>query len=74
MKWTALVMTEFFAQGDKEASLSLNVSLFMNRNTTNIGTCQVGFIDLSASASHGLVARAHQDALVCDADPLQCRS
>jgi hypothetical protein len=46
VKWTTLVMTEFFAQGDKEESLSLNVSLFMNRNTTNIGTCQVGFIDL----------------------------
>jgi hypothetical protein len=49
VKWTTLVMTEFFAQGDKEQSQGVPMSLFMNRRTTNIGTCQVGFIDLLVS-------------------------
>jgi hypothetical protein len=43
--WTALVMTEFFAQGDEEKNRGRPISMFMDRSTTNIATCQVGFID-----------------------------
>jgi hypothetical protein len=45
VKWTTLVMTEFFEQGDKEREHGFTCSQFMDRRTTNIGTCQVGFID-----------------------------
>jgi hypothetical protein len=45
IEWTAFVMTEFFAQGDKEKQHGFPISMFMDRTTTNIATCQVGFID-----------------------------
>jgi hypothetical protein len=45
VEWTALVMTEFFDQGDKEKQNGFPISMFMDRTTTNIATCQVGFID-----------------------------
>ena len=44
LQWTRRVMTEFFMQGDLEASLGLPVSAFMNRETTSIAQCQMGFI------------------------------
>ena len=43
-EWTRRVMTEFFMQGDLEASLGLPVSAFMNRETTSVAQCQMGFI------------------------------
>jgi hypothetical protein len=44
-EWTARVMEEFFAQGDRERELKLPVSPFMDRETTSIGKCQRGFIE-----------------------------
>mmetsp|Transcript_25106 Transcript_25106/g.64138 ORF Transcript_25106/g.64138 Transcript_25106/m.64138 type:complete len:782 (-) Transcript_25106:185-2530(-) len=44
--WTSRVITEFFAQGDREKELGLPVSMFMDRETTNIAKCQIGFIDI----------------------------
>jgi 3'5'-cyclic nucleotide phosphodiesterase len=38
-------MTEFFNQGDREREKGLPVSMFMDRQTTVVGKCQVGFID-----------------------------
>ena len=43
--WTEKVMEEFFRQGDEERKLGLPISNFMDRNTTNIPKCQMGFID-----------------------------
>lgn len=43
-KWVDCVMEEFFQQGDKEKQLSLPVSSFMDRETTHIPKCQLGFI------------------------------
>jgi len=43
--WTDLLFVEFFDQGDQERNLSLPVSQFMDRNTTNIAKAQIGFID-----------------------------
>jgi len=45
-EWTSRVMDEFFRQGDAEAEGGLPISPFMDRAKTNIGTCQVGFINI----------------------------
>lgn len=43
-KWCELIMKEFFAQGDKEKELNLSVSMFCDRETTNVPKSQSGFI------------------------------
>ncbi|KAJ3285755.1 High affinity cAMP-specific 3',5'-cyclic phosphodiesterase 7A [Blyttiomyces sp. JEL0837] len=43
--WTELIMEEFFRQGDDEKKKGVPVSMFMNRETTDIPKCQIGFID-----------------------------
>ena len=43
-KWCSLIMEEFFTQGDTEKSLGLSVSMFCDRETTNIFKSQAGFI------------------------------
>ncbi|KAJ3098210.1 High affinity cAMP-specific 3',5'-cyclic phosphodiesterase 7A [Phlyctochytrium planicorne] len=43
--WTDLICEEFFRQGDEEKRLGLPISMFMNRETTDIPKCQIGFID-----------------------------
>eukprot|EP00128_Syssomonas_multiformis_P010928 Colp12_sorted_trinity150504_noHs@31856 len=45
LKWTELIMEEFFRQGDEEARRGIPVSMFMDRMTTNVPKCQVGFIE-----------------------------
>ncbi|KAI8908933.1 hypothetical protein EDD86DRAFT_190914 [Gorgonomyces haynaldii] len=45
LQWTEMVMEEFFRQGDEEKSRGLPISPFMNRETTDIPKCQIGFID-----------------------------
>lgn len=44
--WVPLVMEEFFRQGDVEKSQNLPMSMFYDRDGTNIAKCQVGFIDV----------------------------
>lgn len=44
-KWTDLLFIEFFHQGDLEKEKGLNISMFMDRQTTNIASSQMGFID-----------------------------
>jgi len=46
MAWTGRVLQEFFTQGDDEKAAKLPVSMFMDRDTTNIAKCQLGFIDV----------------------------
>ena len=43
--WTDLLFVEFFAQGDLEKQHGFPVSLFYDRETTNIAKSQIGFID-----------------------------
>lgn len=38
-KWTDLLFIEFFNQGDLEKQKGLNISMFMDRKTTNIASC-----------------------------------
>lgn len=45
MKWTHLVMEEFFRQGDEERKLRLTVSPLMDRYNISVSKCQLGFID-----------------------------
>jgi len=51
--WTVQVLEEFFWQGDREKSHGIPVSMFMDRMTTNVGTCQVGFIDALVAPLYG---------------------
>ncbi|KAK6097090.1 hypothetical protein MT418_002724 [Batrachochytrium dendrobatidis] len=44
-KWAENIMEEFFKQGDEERKRGLPISMFMDRQTTVISKCQVGFID-----------------------------
>ncbi|KAI8903826.1 hypothetical protein EDD86DRAFT_230704 [Gorgonomyces haynaldii] len=44
-QWASLIMNEFFLQGDEERKRGLTVSMFMDRDTTIISKCQVGFIE-----------------------------
>lgn len=44
--WVPLIMEEFFRQGDVEKSQNLPMSMFYDRESTNIPKCQVGFIDV----------------------------
>ena len=46
LRWTERVMKEFWMQGDKEASLGLPISAFMDRRQPQVQTCQVGFINV----------------------------
>ena len=46
MRWTERVMKEFWMQGDKEASLGLPISAFMDRRQPQVPTCQMGFINV----------------------------
>jgi hypothetical protein len=43
-KWTYLLYEEFFKQGDQEKKLNASISMFCDRETTNIPKSQVGFI------------------------------
>eukprot|EP01135_Chromosphaera_perkinsii_P011202 Nk52_evm29s2356 gene=Nk52_evmTU29s2356 len=47
IQWTTNIMNEFFLQGDEERALMLPVSVFMDRNNTNVPKSQKGFIDFA---------------------------
>jgi hypothetical protein len=40
-RWTELIMEEFFRQGDEEKRKGVPVSMFYNRETTDIPKCQI---------------------------------
>eukprot|EP00002_Diphylleia_rotans_P002871 TRINITY_DN1186_c0_g1_i3.p1 TRINITY_DN1186_c0_g1~~TRINITY_DN1186_c0_g1_i3.p1 ORF type:complete len:884 (+),score=163.24 TRINITY_DN1186_c0_g1_i3:258-2909(+) len=44
-KWTNLIQSEFYLQGDREKSSGLPVSPFMDRETSSIPKSQIGFIN-----------------------------
>lgn len=45
-KWTEWLYEEFFAQGDKERELGMQISDLMDRTTINIAKSSIGFIDV----------------------------
>lgn len=44
-RWCELVLDEFMSQGDKEKALGIPVSPYMDRDSLNIPSSQIGFID-----------------------------
>jgi len=48
-EWSRLVTEEFFAQGDRERSMELDVAPFMDRNATNVAKNSMNFIDFVAA-------------------------
>jgi hypothetical protein len=44
-KWAERIMEEFFLQGDEERKRGLPISMFMDRQNTNVAKCQIAFID-----------------------------
>lgn len=53
-KWTALLLEEFFRQGDKERDLGLPFSPLCDRNNTLVAESQIGFIDFIVEPSMGV--------------------
>jgi hypothetical protein len=45
-KWTEWLYEEFFAQGDKERDLGMQISDLMDRTTINIAKSSIGFVDV----------------------------
>ncbi len=43
-EWTKRVYDEFFVQGDMEKKLNITVSMFCDRETTNVNKAMIGFI------------------------------
>src|SRR5574343_217982 len=43
-RWCKLVVEEFYTQGDLEKNLGLSVSMYCDRETTDISKSQAGFI------------------------------
>jgi hypothetical protein len=46
LKWTEWLYDEFFAQGDKERDLGMQISDLMDRTTINIAKSSIGFVDV----------------------------
>lgn len=44
VRWSQLIMDEFFAQGDLEKENSMPVSMYCDRETTEINKIQIGFL------------------------------
>ena len=42
LAWTDRVLKEFFFQGDSEKAAQVPVSMFMDKDTTNIAKMQIG--------------------------------
>jgi len=53
--WADKILAESFAQGDKEASLSLPVSPLCDRVSTDMKQCQIGFIKFVVQPSYQLL-------------------
>jgi hypothetical protein len=57
LAWTDRVLKEFFFQGDSEKAAQVPVSMFMDKDTTNIAKMQIGFISfLVTPLYHALFA------------------
>lgn len=50
--WTGLLYDEFFKQGDQEQLAGRECSFLMNRKTTNIAGCSIGFINMFVTPAY----------------------
>jgi hypothetical protein len=53
--WTDRILEECYAQGDKEASLSLPISPLCDRATTSKKQCQIGFIKFVVKPAYDIL-------------------
>ena len=62
--WTGLLYDEFFKQGDKEVEAGRNPSFLMDRKTTNIAGCSIGFINMLVTPAYEELIKVIPDASV----------
>lgn len=57
LKWTEWLYEEFFAQGDKERELGMQISDLMDRTTINIAKSSIGFMDVIVDPAYKAFAQ-----------------
>jgi len=62
--WTGLLYDEFFKQGDREVEQGRNPSFLMDRNTTNIAGCSIGFINMLVTPAYEELVKVIPDASI----------
>ena len=45
LPWITRLQTEFFMQGEREKNMNMDISMFMDREKSNISKCQCSFIE-----------------------------
>lgn len=63
--WTGLLYDEFFKQGDSEKEAGRDASFLMDRNTTNIAGCSIGFINMLVAPAYEELAKIIPESQVC---------
>ncbi len=61
-KWSTRVLTEFFAQGDREREAGRAISPMCDRNTTSRATSQINFVEFVVAPLFSLIVRIFPDA------------
>jgi cAMP-specific phosphodiesterase 4 len=61
-KWSTRVLTEFFAQGDKEREAGSTISPMCDRHTTSRATSQINFVEFVVAPLFSLIVRIFPDA------------
>jgi len=61
-KWSTRVLTEFFAQGDKEREAGSTISPMCDRNTTSRATSQINFVEFVVAPLFSSIVRIFPDA------------
>merc|ERR1719197_1640286 len=56
VQWVPRVMEEFFRQGDIEKDKNMPVSMFYDRDNTNVPKCQMGFMDVLVLPLYSVLA------------------
>jgi len=63
--WTGLLYDEFFKQGDKEKEAGRPCSFLMDRSTTNIAGCSIGFVNMLVAPAYQELIKVIPAASVC---------
>lgn len=63
--WTGLLYDEFFKQGDQEVLEGRNPSFLMDRKTTNIAGCSIGFVNMLVIPAYEELIKVIPDAQPC---------
>lgn len=62
--WTGLLYDEFFLQGDKEVAAGRSPSFLMDRKTTNIAGCSIGFMNMLVQPAYEELVKVIPDASI----------